>query len=71
MKLRCRNTGKLLDARVLDAPWSRDTGNKRAAVTSGSPGDYVVAFPDGEWACKAALIENWGELITDDAPGAP
>jgi hypothetical protein len=70
MKLRCRNTGKLVNVDVLEAPWARDTGVKRAPVTSGQPGDYRVHFPDGAWACKRELISQWGELIEDDAPAS-
>lgn len=67
MKLRCRNTQQTLRVEILEAPFARDTGNKRAPVTSGQPGDYLVHFKDGPWCCKRELIEHWGDLITDDA----
>lgn len=68
MKLRCANTNKLYPVEVLEAPFARATGNRRAAVTSGQPGDYKVTFPDGDWCCPAAMIGQWGELVSDQPP---
>lgn len=65
MKLRCKNTNREYRVEVLEAPFARATNNRRAPVTSGEPGDYLVHFSDGPWACRKDLIGKWGELIED------